>query len=134
MHNERYLTKPHQYALIYSKGRSSVTDLLVMRVLPNGLALSRCSFSVGKRLGNAVTRNKVKRRLRETWRVMPLKPGWDIVFIARPAAAKADFNGLRATFENLLSQADLLETEESELLAIDNSGTGDNGNVTASEI
>lgn len=118
MNDERYLTKPQQYALVHSKGRSSATDLLVMRFLPNGLALSRCGFSVSKRLGNAVTRNKVKRRLREIWRAMPLKSGWDIVFIARPAAADADFSRLKEAFEHLLVRADLLEIEkESDVLA-----------------
>jgi len=81
-----------------------------MKALPNGLTLSRYGFSVSQRVGKAVTRNRVKRLLREILRVMPLKSAWDIMFIVRPAAATADYATLRRTVENLLSRAGLLET------------------------
>jgi len=45
MRGEEYLTKPEQYALVYSKGSSWASSLLVMKALPNGLALSRCGLS-----------------------------------------------------------------------------------------
>ena len=112
MRGEEYLTKPQQYALVYSKGSSWVSNLVVMKALPNGLTLSRCGFSVSKRVGKAVTRNRVKRLLREILRITPLKPGWDFIFIARPAAATADYTGLKRPIEGLLSRARLLETEE----------------------
>ena len=110
MRGEKYLTKPQQYALVYRKGNSWVSDLLVMRALPNGLTLSRYGFSVSKRVGKAVIRNRVKRLLREILRVTALEPGWDIVFIARPAAAGADYASLKGTAGGLLSRAHLLVT------------------------
>ena len=112
MRGEEYLTKPQQYALVYSKGSSWASNLVVMKALPNGLTLSRCGFSVSKRLGKAVTRNRVKRLLREILRVVPLKSGWDIVFIVRPAAATANYASLRRSVEGLLSRAHLLATDE----------------------
>ena len=112
MRGEEYLTKPQQYALVYSKGSSWASNLVVIRALPNGLTLSRYGFSVSKRVGKAVTRNKVKRWLREILRIMPLKSGCDLVFIARPAVATADYVSLKRVVEDLLSRARLVETDE----------------------
>ena len=112
MRGEQYLTKPQQYALVYSKGSSWASKSVVMKALPNGLSLSRYGLSVSKRVGNAVMRNRVKRRLREILRIMPVKPGCDIIFIARPAAANANYAGLMRSVEGLLSRARLLATDE----------------------
>ena len=111
MGGEEYLTKPEQYALVYNKGMSWASSLLVMKALPNSLTLSRYGFSVSKRVGKAVVRNRVKRLLREILRVTQLQPGWDIIFIARPAATSADYATLEKSVEHLLSQAGLLVRE-----------------------
>ena len=108
MKGEEYLTKSDQYALVYNEGRSWVSSLMVMKALPNGLSLSRYGFSVSKRVGKAVTRNRVKRLLREILRLTPLEPGWDIIFIARPVTATTEYAELRKSAENLLFRAQLL--------------------------
>jgi ribonuclease P protein component len=74
--------------------------------------MSRYGFSVSKRIGKAVVRNRVKRLLREVLRVTPLKPGWDIIFIARTAVAGTDYASLNKVVIGLLSRAHLLETGE----------------------
>jgi ribonuclease P protein component len=112
MRGEIYLTKPQQYTLVYQKGNSRTSSLLVMKALPNGLTLSRYGFSVSKRVGKAVTRNRVKRLLREILRITPLKPGWDIVFIARPAASDSDYLSLKGTVDDLVSRARISGSEE----------------------
>lgn len=104
-----YITRPKEYAMVYARGNTWAGDLVVVRALPNGLPLSRCGFSVSKRVGKAVVRNRVKRRLREILRRTRLRAGWNIVFIARPAAAAADYASLRKAIEALLTRADLLE-------------------------
>jgi ribonuclease P protein component len=108
MKGEEYLTRPEQYALVYKGGSTLADSVLVLRVLPNGLGLSRYGFSVSKRVGNAVTRNRVKRLLREILRLTPLKPGRDMVFIARPPATAAGYAGLKKSVESLLSRVGLL--------------------------
>lgn len=111
MRGRQYLTKSEQYAEVYEKGGSWANGLVVMKALPNGQAWSRYGFSVGKRLGGAVVRNRVKRRLREILRSTQLKPGWDIIFIARSPAAAAGFAGLEKSVRGLLSRAGLLTRE-----------------------
>ena len=111
MKEGKYLTKPEQYALVHDKGSSWVSSLLVMRILPNRLGLSRYGFSVSRRVGKAVVRNRVKRLLREILRITSLEPGWDIIFIARPAAATADYASLEKSVKDLLLRAGLLKGE-----------------------
>ena len=108
MKGEEHLVKRGQYTSVLTQGSLWVGRLVVMRALPNGLDLSRYGLVASKRVGGAVVRNKVKRLLREIMRQMPLKSGWDIVFIARPAAAAVHYADLRQLVESLLSQAGLL--------------------------
>ena len=117
MRGEEYLTKPGQYELVYNKGNSWVDSLMVVKALPNGLDFSRYGFSVSKRVGKAVIRDRVKRLLREILRLTPLEAGWDIIFIARPLAATADYIKLRKSVEGLLSRAHLLKTNEGQCLS-----------------
>jgi ribonuclease P protein component len=114
LRGEEYLSKAAEYTLVYSKGSSLVSDLVVMKTLPNGLTLSRYGFSVSRRVGKAVVRNRVKRLLREILRLTPLQPGWDIVFIARPLAAGANYTRLEKSVKVLLSRAGLLSREYEE--------------------
>lgn len=103
------LTKRAQYALVYQQGNTYVDNLIVMKVLPNGLNLSRYGFSVTKKVGKAVQRNRLKRLLREVVRLQLIKRGWDIVFIARPQATAADYHQLEKVVTELLARAELLQ-------------------------
>ncbi len=83
-----------------------------MCVLPNGRAYSRFGFSVSKRIGKAVVRNRVRRRLREAIRLQQaaIAPGWDVVFIARAPSAEATYRQLAHTCERVLRRAQLLKS------------------------
>jgi ribonuclease P protein component len=111
MHHKQRLTKRRDFASVYRKGRAFAHPLIALRLIPNQIPCSRFGFVVSKAVGKAVVRNLVRRRLREGLRTLPVEPGWDIVVIARPKAAAADFQALRRAAAGLLLQAGALESD-----------------------
>jgi len=103
------LAKRAQYGLVYQQGSTYLDNLVIMKVLPNGLNLSRCGFSVTRKVGKAVQRNRLKRLLREAVRLQLIRPGWDFVFIVRPRAAAVNYHQLEKTVTELLARARLLQ-------------------------
>jgi ribonuclease P protein component len=91
------------------------SDLMVLCSLPNDLPYSRFGFAVSSRIGGAVERNRIKRQLRESMRLRlgQVKPGWDILIIARKPIGSADYWKMDAACARLLGRAHLLEDEGS---------------------
>jgi ribonuclease P protein component len=110
---QQRLRREREFAAVYQRGRSWSNQVLAVRLLPNALPQSRFGFAVGKRVGKSVIRNRVKRRLREVVRALDPTGGWDVVIIARPAAAASDFAGLRSALASLFRRAGLQSTHES---------------------
>lgn len=78
-----------QFLSVQRSGRRQKCPDFVVLWRPNGLDASRLGVTVSKRVGNAVTRNRVKRHVREAFRrgreILPA--GLDLVIVARPSAA-----------------------------------------------
>ena len=108
MRKEQRLRKASDFAAVRRDGQSWADRLIVLAVRRNGLGVTRFGFTIGKRIGNAVTRNKIKRRLREASRLSDVEQGWDVVFIARRGAASADYQMLSKSARELFRRARLL--------------------------
>lgn len=109
MRKDQRITKTESFAVVRSEGKSWSDKFLVLIARSNGVTLSRFGFSVGRRVGGAVTRNKVKRRLRETARLAQVQNGWDMVVIVRKKGSSADFHMLRRSMNNLMKRAGVLD-------------------------
>jgi ribonuclease P protein component len=111
---QRYRVRQNErFQEIRRRGQSFGNELLVMCVLQNELPYSRFGFSISSRIGGAVLRNRVKRRLREAVRVRMelIEPGWDIVFIAKYPIGRASFQQMDVACARLLRRAHLLRND-----------------------
>jgi ribonuclease P protein component len=104
VHNR--LRKSSDFARV-RRGRSTGSPLLVLTAIRTEGTVVRCGFVASKRVGSAVARNRVKRRLREIMRrLLPTLPGgWDLVLAGRPAAASASFPELADAVTDVLRRA-----------------------------
>ncbi|MCL2461473.1 MAG: ribonuclease P protein component [Defluviitaleaceae bacterium] len=100
------LKKTVQFKAVYAGGRSCATELLVLYSLQNHTDGNRLGFSVSKKVGNSVVRNRVTRLIRENYRLAEenVKPGHDLVVIARKPAGGADFYEIRDSLLKLLKR------------------------------
>jgi ribonuclease P protein component len=107
MRREERLTRSSDFARVYDEGKSWANRLLVMRAVPSGREEHRVGFSVSKRVGNAVVRNRVKRILRESVGSRMWKAGWDVVFIARAGTAVSDFHEIEQAVDDLVERSNI---------------------------
>ena len=101
----------HLFRRLYHRGKSAANSYLVVYCRRNGQPVSRLGFTVSTKLGHAVVRNRIRRRLREIYRLheAQIRPGYDIVVVARSAAIDADFSALTRSFLALADKLGLLE-------------------------
>jgi ribonuclease P protein component len=104
------LRRPDQFQRVRREGRHVGDRLLTLNAAANRRRATRCGFVVGKRVGQAVVRNRAKRRVREAVRLcLPhIISGYDLVFVVRtPDVAMMPFTALQQSVEQLLRRAQL---------------------------
>jgi ribonuclease P protein component len=100
------LRRRPEFLRVQDTGRKVTADCLLALVLPNGRQVTRLGLTVSTKVGNAVVRNRIRRRLRELFRRRraALPGGLDMVLIARQSAAEADTPRLTRAFERVVSE------------------------------
>ena len=103
----------YEFRRIYAKGRSGVSPYLVVYVRPNRRGRNRLGVTVSTKLGHAVVRNRVRRRLRELYRLhkAELLPGYDLIVVARVRAVDMPYAKLEKQYLHCLSQLELLRED-----------------------
>jgi len=103
-----------EFEKVRKEGRFWSHSLVILYALPNSLDHCRFGFSVSRRIGGAVVRNRVKRVMREVARAgeQAMVCGWDLVFIARSPISHARFYQVKQAVDVLLRQACLLKATE----------------------
>ena len=110
MVSTRSLKQNHLFRRLYHKGRSAANGYLVLYCRRNGSQGNRIGITVSGKLGHAVVRNRVRRRLREIYRLHEANflPGWDVV-VARSRAVTARYQSLERAYLSLARKLGLLQ-------------------------
>jgi ribonuclease P protein component/putative membrane protein insertion efficiency factor len=100
------LTDSPEFERVYRQGTAYRGRLFSVHAFPNEHGTPRLGLSVPRKVGNAVTRNAVRRRLREVFYscISELSGNLDLVVSARPASAEATFEELREEFSKSLGR------------------------------
>lgn len=111
MEKQYRLRKNGQFRYVYKKGKGSACKDISLGYVKGSRLLA--GFAVSKKIGNAVTRNRVKRRLREAFRLeLPLLKKGMYVVTAREASAEADYHRLAGSLRYLLRKQGLYREEK----------------------
>lgn len=109
------LKKRYQFNYVYKSGEHFSNEHIVLYVASSKTKFIKVGFAVTKKVGHAVVRNKIRRRLREiVKKQLPLlKQNYNIIIVARENVTEASFEILKLEFEKLIKKANLLKNEES---------------------
>ena len=104
------LKKNHEFARVYKKAKSFANKHLVLYVIQNGKPYNQLGISISKKLGKAVSRNRVRRLIKEQYRLRQetLAQGFNLVIIVRPAAKDTTFREIGKELDFLLKKHQLI--------------------------
>ena len=109
LHTES-LKENHEFRRLYYRGKCASGRAVAVYCLKNRRGLNRLGLTVGAKLGCAVERNRIRRRLRECYRAFEpeLKLGYDVVIVARGRAVGLEFGKLRAELSRAFGSLGLI--------------------------
>ena len=107
------LKENHLFRRAYNKGKTAADSRLALYVRRNGRKSNRLGFTVSTKVGHAVVRNRIRRRLREIYRLNEgaLASGCDVVVVARTRCASSDYHQLEKSFLKLADKLGLLRKD-----------------------
>ncbi len=106
-YRDQRLRAARDFAAVYAKGRPVRSDSLIVRAVSSERDVSRFGFTTAKALGNAVLRNRLRRRLKAAVSSFGVAGGWDVVINVRRGAVNQDYEGLREQLRKLLDRANV---------------------------
>ena len=109
------LKKRYQFSYVYKYGEHVSGNYIVLYFTTSKTKTMKVGFAVTKKVGHAVVRNKIRRRLREIVKnqLQNLKQNYNIIVVAKDSITNARFDELANEFNKLIKKANLLKNEES---------------------
>ncbi len=103
-----------EFKRLYLHGKKNADPLLAVYCRKNKTAENRVGFTVGKKIGNAVQRNRLRRRMKEAYRLNESQfvPGYDIVIVGRVRASFVGFDALCRSIVELFASLGMLSVHQ----------------------
>ena len=113
MNKENRLRSNMEFKRIYSRGKNYWNRNLILYVKKNNINVTRIGYSITKKIGNSVVRNKIRRRMKEICRLRfhQLKDGYDLIFIPKKNVVDLSYKELESAMLHILKVGKVLKDE-----------------------
>ncbi|MCL2125782.1 MAG: ribonuclease P protein component [Oscillospiraceae bacterium] len=123
------LKKNHEFKRLYNKGKSAASQCAVVYCIRTGKTRKRLGITVSAKIGGAVQRNRIRRRLKEIYRLNEdkIKPGYDIVIVARTRSRYAEYKEIESSVITLFKKLNIWSSDIELHPAIPHKNSGGGG-------